>query len=51
MGTLGSAIGVLVFSNIADRFGVRISLEALGVLVLVSSGILLLTWKVSNSDE
>ncbi len=51
MGTLGSAIGVLVFSNIADKFGVRISLEALGVLVLVSSGILLLTWKVSNSDE
>lgn len=51
MGTLGSAIGVLVFSNIADRFGVRISLEALGILVLVSSGILLLTWKVSNSVE
>ena len=48
MGTLGSAIGVLVFSNIANNYGVQFSLKTLGIIVLISATVLLSVWRYNN---
>ncbi|KXB04889.1 hypothetical protein AKJ49_01605 [candidate division MSBL1 archaeon SCGC-AAA382A03] len=46
MGTAGSAIGVLIFMNIAGAFSVAFSLTLFGVFVLVFVGVLLSYWKI-----
>lgn len=46
LGTGGSAIGVLVFMNLADIIGVTSALLWFGISVIVLSGLLWVSWKI-----
>lgn len=51
MGTGGSAIGVLVFMNIAGEFSVSLSLFIFGIFVLVFSAFLVIYWRLTTPQE
>ncbi len=49
MGTSGSAIGVLVFMNLAGLFSITLSLILFGIFVLTFSIILLIYWRLTST--